>query len=497
MIHPPLIERAFLHGNRVAFAGPSGGVTYEELLKKSAAVAEVLLGDVRDLNGSAVGVLVTPGPEYVVAQWGVWRAGGVKVPMCLSATESEWECSIEDSGARTLLVDAAMSVRVSEFCNRLRIRMVLLDSENHSTGIGLPEVTADRDAMILYTSGTTSRPKGVVTTHRNIRSQIESLVEAWEWRDADVIPLFLPMHHIHGIINVVGCALWSGARVEAFPRFDLAEIFARVSAGAYSLFMAVPTIYVKMIQAIEAMEVGLLKPLLEGFAGMRLMVSGSAALPVTVYERWRELTSQCLLERYGMTEIGMALSNPLRGERRPGAVGSPLPGVSVRLMGEGGRVVGAAEGLPGEIQVRGPGVFRCYHGRSEATHESFDDEWFKTGDMAVIESGYYRIMGRLSVDIIKSGGYKLSALEIESVLLEHSVILECAVIGLPDETWGEAVTAIVVPRVGSSIELGDLRAWCKERMSAYKIPQRLRVVDALPRNAMGKVTKSAVRALFD
>jgi len=181
--------------------------------------------------------------------------------------------------------------------------------------------------------------------------------------------------------------------------------------------------------------------------------------------------------------------------RKGGAVGVPLPGVDVRLKTEAGALV-TREDEPGEIQVRGPGVFRAYWNRDAATAESFDDGWFRTGDMAVIERGYYRIMGRLSVDIIKSGGYKLSALEIEAALLEHPDIRECAVLGLPDDTWGEAVTAVVVLKPGASLELPTLRDWCKGRLSVYKIPHRLRVVAELPRNAMGKVTKPAVRALF-
>ncbi len=218
-------------------------------------------------------------------------------------------------------------------------------------------------------------------------------------------------------------------------------------------------------------------------------------MPASVHEQWNALTGQKLLERYGMTEIGMALSNPLYSERRPGAVGVPLPGVEVRLKSESGAIV-TAEDEPGEIQVRGPGVFRVYWKRPEASAETFDGDWFRTGDMAVLERGYYRIMGRLSVDIIKSGGYKLSALEIEAALLEHPHIGECAVIGLPDDTWGEAVTAAVVLDQAAVLDLPALREWCKGRLSVYKIPQRLLVVAELPRNAMGKITKPAVRALF-
>ncbi len=218
-------------------------------------------------------------------------------------------------------------------------------------------------------------------------------------------------------------------------------------------------------------------------------------MPASVHEQWTALTGQKLLERYGMTEIGMAISNPYRGERRPGAVGTPLPGVDVRLKAESGAIV-TTEDEPGEIQVRGPGVFRSYWNRPEASTDSFDEGWFCTGDMAVLERGYYRIMGRLSVDIIKSGGYKLSALEIEAALLEHPHVAECAVIGLPDDTWGEAVTAVIVLTGNDKLDLTTLRQWCKGRLSVYKIPHRLRVVNELPRNAMGKITKPAIRALF-
>lgn len=281
--------------------------------------------------------------------------------------------------------------------------------------------------------------------------------------------------------------------IEPFAKFDAATILDRVRADAYTVFMAVPTIYVKLIQSLEAALPADRAAFVAGFARMRLMVSGSAALPASVHEQWTALTEQKLLERYGMTEIGMALSNLLHGERRPGSVGVPLPGVDVRLKSESGAII-TGENEPGEIQVRGPGVFAAYWNRPEATAESFDGGWFRTGDMAVIERGYFRIMGRLSVDIIKSGGYKLSALEIEAALLEHPGIHECAVVGLPDDTWGEAVTAVVVLKPGASLELPALREWCKSRLSVYKIPQRLRVVPELPRNMMGKVTKPAVRA---
>lgn len=491
----PLIARAHLHRDRIAFRAATVAHTYQNLIERSATLASALLGEEKDLNEARVALLVAPGFEYAAAQWAIWRAGGIKLPICLSATEPEWEYALTDAGVSILMADAAMAGIISPLCAKLGVRLLNVDSITAAPEKPLPEISPERRAMILYTSGTTSTPKGVVTTHANVQAQIESLVTAWEWSAADRIPMFLPLHHIHGIINIVCCSLWSGATIEPFSRFDLPVILDRVRADAYTLFMAVPTIYVKLIQALETASPADRAAIVGGFKRMRLMVSGSAALPASVHKKWTALTCQKLLERYGMTEIGMAISNPLHGERRPGAVGVALPGVEVRLKNETGVIV-TGEDQPGEIQVRGPGVFRAYWNRPEASAESFDEGWFRTGDMAVRERGYYRIMGRLSVDIIKSGGYKLSALEIEAALLEHPNIRECAVIGLPDDTWGEAVTAVVVLKNSTALELCALRDWCKGRLSVYKIPRRLLAVNELPRNAMGKVTKPAVRALF-
>jgi len=491
----PLITRARAHATAVAFRSPASDTTYQQLLDRSAALASTLLAGQADLQEARVALLAPAGPGYVAAQWGLWRAGAVKVPICLTATEPEWAYALTDSGASAVMADAASARKIAPLCARLGLRLIDLDAPAGPAG-PLPAVAVDRRAMILYTSGTTSKPKGVVTTHAHIAAQIDSLVQAWAWQATDRIPLFLPMHHIHGIINVTGCALWTGATIEPFAKFDQPAILDRVKADAYTLFMAVPTIYVKLIQALEAAAPAERAALVAAFGRMRLMVSGSAALPASVHEQWTALTGQKLLERYGMTEIGMALSNPLHGERRPGAVGQALPGVEVRLKAESGEII-VGEDTPGEIQVRGPNVFTEYWGKPAATAECFEpDGWFRTGDMAVRETGYYRIMGRLSVDIIKSGGYKLSALEIEAALLEHPDIAECAVIGLADDTWGEAVSAAVVTKGGAALALPALREWCKTRLSVYKVPQRLAVVKELPRNAMGKVTKPALKSLF-
>jgi malonyl-CoA/methylmalonyl-CoA synthetase len=344
--------------------------------------------------------------------------------------------------------------------------------------------------MILYTSGTTNRPKGVVTTHSNIACQITTLVDAWEWSSDDRILLCLPLHHVHGIINVVSCALWSGATCETLLRFDANVVWDCIAGGGLTLFMAVPTIYAKLIAAWDAASPERRAVLSAACSGLRLMVSGSAALPVSTLERWKEISGHTLLERYGMTEIGMALSNPLRGEKVPGSVGTPLPSVEVRLVGENGEPVAA--GMPGEIEVRGPSVFAEYWGKPEATREAFRDGWFRTGDTAVIEDGRYRILGRTNVDILKTGGHKVSALEIEETLRRHPAIAECAVVGVPDPEWGERVAAAVVLSGGNALDLVSLRTWAKEMLATHKVPSRLLLVDALPRSAMGKVMKPAL-----
>jgi malonyl-CoA/methylmalonyl-CoA synthetase len=348
--------------------------------------------------------------------------------------------------------------------------------------------------MIVYTSGTTARPKGVVTTHANIGAQVAALVEAWEWRPTDRLLLALPLHHLHGIVNGLGCALAVNATCEILPVFEAATIWDRFSSGEITVFTAVPTMYHRLIAAWDAAPPAEQRTWSKGAGRARLMMSGSAALPVQTLERWREITGHTLLERYGMTETCMVLSNPLRGERRPGSVGTPLPGVEVRLVDESGAVV--PEGTSGELEIRGPGVFLEYWQRPVETQAAFRGGWFQTGDIAIVERGAYRLLGRTAVDIIKTGGFKVSALEIEELLRLHPCIAECAVVGVADDEWGERVSAAVELRDGATLSLADLQLWAKPRLAPYKIPRDLRPLAALPRNAMGKVTKPEVAALF-
>jgi len=488
----PLIQRAEIHRDRTAIAAGGKTFSYRELLGASARVAGGLLGGAADLAGQRVAFLVPPAFDHVAIQWGIWRAGGVAVPLCLTHPHPELLYVIEDCGAETVVVAPDYAERLSPLAERLNLRQ----TPELSSGVELPlpEIESSRPAMIVYTSGTTGGPKGVVTTHQNIRSQIESLVEAWEWQATDRILLVLPLHHVHGIINVLGCALWSGATCEMLPRFDPEEVWLRFAARQLTLFMAVPTIYSRLAATWVSAPTARRQQWSSACNGLRLMVSGSAALPVKLFEDWQEISGHTLLERYGMTELGMVLSNPLHGERVAGHVGTALPGVEVRRVDAEGRPVVPEE--PGEIEVRGPGVFKEYWNRPLETERAWRDGWFRTGDIAVEESGTYRILGRQSVDIIKTGGYKVSALEVEEGLREHPRIAECAVVGLPDEEWGERVAAAVVLTDAATLELDELRSWAKDRIAAYKTPTRLLIVEALPRNPLGKVNKPELKHLF-
>ncbi len=489
-----LVNRARSFGSRTAILSSGGSHTYADLLATSAIAAGRLLAGREDLEEARVVFMVEPGYSHVAAQWGIWRAGGIAVPLAPTQARAECEHVIEDSRPAVVIADSAAEPVLRPLAARHGCRFEPVDDLFVGPGVRLPRIADDRRAMMLYTSGTTSRPKGVVTTHANIEAQVRTLEAAWGWTADDRILEVLPLNHVHGIVNVLTCALWTGATCDVLPRFDAGQVWRRIAGGGLTLFMGVPTIYTRLIAAWEAAPASERQAMSDGCRRLRLMVSGSAALPASVLERWQAISGHVLLERYGMTEIGMALSNPLHGDRRPGFVGTPLPGVGVRLVDEEGRTVD--EGAPGEIEVRGAGVFLEYWEQPDLTRAAFRDGWFRTGDVAVVEDGDYRILGRRSVDIIKTGGHKVSALEIEEVLRSHPDVADCAIVGIADPEWGERVGAAIVLRGGRSMSLDALREWARPSLAAHKIPTRLVVVGDLPRNAMGKVTKPQVRALF-
>jgi len=491
--------RAFELTEKTAVIDESGSHTYGALLEKSGRIASGLLHGEADLKEARVCALVPPNFDYVALQWGVWRAGGVFVPLCTTHPLTEIEYAINDSDSTIV----AHQLQFKDFLSPImqnagRRKFMAITDLTAASMTTLPHVSQDRRAMIVYTSGTTNKPKGVVSTHLNVIAQVNSLVKAWEWSASDRILNVLPLHHVHGIINVLSCALRSGAECEMIPKFDAVTVWKKFVANDFTLFMAVPTIYRSLITHWNQSPDEERREMSKACKKFRLMVSGSAALPVSVMDEWRKITGHTLLERYGMTEIGMGLSNPLRGVRKPGYVGTPLPDVQVKLVAEDGEQLSPNAGKPGEIYVRGPNVFLEYWRRPEATQESFVDGWFKTGDIAVQDEvdGYYRILGRRSIDIIKTGGYKISALEIEEVFRTHPAVRECAVVGVPDEYWGERVCAALILNPGISVGENELHEWAKSRIAGYKVPKEIQIMAFLPRNAMGKVVKPELRRMF-
>lgn len=493
---PAPIQRAYQHLGRLAIVDANGEHSYSALMTSARRIAATLLEDAGDLQEQRIAFLLPRSADWVAALWGIWLAGAIAVPLPLHASASELQYIVDDTQASVLFGDEqTVSLLRPLSREHLRMRVVSVNDCSMISAKALPSLDESRAAMILYTSGATSRPKGVLTTHANISAQIECLVVAWRWSPVDRILLCLPLHHVHGIINVLCCALWAGAVCEMLPRFDAEAVWERLASGGLTLFMAVPTIYFRLIATWESANPENRRRWSAGASNLRLMVSGSAALPVSVLEWWREITGHTLLERYGMTEIGMALSNPYAGTRVPGSVGNPLPGVDVRLVNEVGAPVD--DGVVGEIEVRGPGVFREYWRQPDATRVAFRDGWFRTGDTAVVENGVYRILGRSSIDILKSGGHKISALEIEEELRTHPAIRECAVVGIEDAEWGERVGVAIVLQKEARLTLEELCQWAKDQMSTFKVPARMIQLEDLPRNSMGKVMKPAVKLLLE
>lgn len=493
-----LLARAAHWSDRIAIVSNGQHYTYGTLLEKATNVASNLLEGKADLAEERICFLVHPSFNYTAIQWGIWKAGGIAVPLCVLHPLPSLQYVIENTKATILVVEQEYVDLLSPLAQERNIRLHTVEEILKVTtrATVFPEINPERRAMILYTSGTTSLPKGVVTTHANITFQIKTLVEAWGWNINDHILNILPLHHVHGIINVMSCALWTGACCEFLPKFDAQKVWDNFVQKNTNVFMAVPTIYYKLIDYWDQASNDKKHEYSDALKKFRLMISGSAALPVPVLKKWRDISGYTLLERYGMTEIGMALSNPYSGERRAGHVGQPLPGVDIRLINETGLVT--EEQVAGEIQIKGPNVFKEYWEKPTATAEAFTaDGWFKSGDIAILNDGYYKILGRDSVDIIKSGGYKISALEIEDVLRKHTAIADCAVVGIPSSEWGELVVACLVLNEGKEApDTKTLNNWLKEVLPAYKIPRQYVVKTDLPRNVLGKVTKNTVKDFF-
>ncbi|MGZ6066747.1 MAG: AMP-binding protein [Polyangiales bacterium] len=341
------------------------------------------------------------------------------------------------------------------------------------------EVSHVNDALVLFTSGTTATPKAARLTHENLRAHSQVLHEAWRWTADDRLVHALPLHHLHGLGTSLLTARWAGAKVDLLPKFDPTLVWDAIARDA-TIYMGVPTTYAKLVRAFEEADASTRARWEKGARGLRLATNGSAAIPASIARRWEVIAGAPPLERFGMTEVGVVTSQSIDGPRVPGNSGRAVSGMEVRI------------GLEDEIEVRGRGVFPGYDDES-ITRASFRDGWFRTGDAGSIDAqGDLFVHGRLSVDVLKSGGYKLSALEIEAAIREHPEVEEVAVVGMPDEEWGDLVTAAIVPR--GELDVDRLRAFLRERLAPYKLPRRFVLRASLPRNSIGKVTKPALIA---
>ncbi len=466
-------------------------VSFAELGRRALCVAGELQR--RGLGGARIALLVTQGSRWLEAFYGVVLAGGVAVPLSPLHPETEQAWFVDTSGARAILVSEEHAAEVAAYAGG---RPVLLVEELRAGESPASQPTRDEDtALILYTSGTTGKPKGALITHANLAELARLVGEAWSWSRDDVLLYCLPLHHLHGLGIALFVSLLAGGTTRMLARFDAVQLWEEMSTA--TVLMGVPTMHKKLLDALDSAEAEVAARWRKHARGLRLVTSGSAALPVTVGERFRELQGEYPLERFGMTEIGVGTSNPLRGSRVPGSCGRTLPGMEIRIVGEDGKDVQAGEA--GEIWIRGPSVFAGYDQNEAATREAFVEGWFRSGDTATwLDEGYVKILGRTSVDILKSGGYKLSALEIEEVLRQHPAVADCAVVGLPDETWGEIAVAALIPREGRAAELSEdaVRQFAKQHIAAYKVPKRVVVLADFPRNPVGKVVKPELTRLL-
>lgn len=361
-------------------------------------------------------------------------------------------------------------------------------------------IPAARPAMLIYTSGTTGAPKGVVWTHAMVDYQVATLSDQWRWSSGDRILNVLPLHHVHGIVNVLLTALYSGAHCEMMPKFSAQKVWDAICGGEPpTVFMGVPTIYQRLIQFYDAAG-GERARMREAASRLRLYVCGSAALSVADLEAWQRISGHRILERYGMTETGMLLSNGY-DDRRPASLGVPLPGVEAKVIPDGGgREVVAWEScgeVDGVLCVRGAGVFSEYWNRTDETSAAFDSAgWFYTGDVVRMDAltGRCSMLGRESTDFINTGGFKVSALEIESAVTQHHSISSCAVVGVSDKKLGEVVACAAVLKDGELLSTVAIHDWLAKRLPMYKVPRLIHFVEAdfLPRNALGKVQKKVL-----
>ena len=453
--------------------------------------------------GDRLALQLSKSIEFILLHMATVRIGAITLPLNLAYPPDELKYFLEDSGAKLFFAMESSKGKIETILPELPDlqECVYLNPSkpeqyqslitNSSGGFDTPlrgystTFGSDDTAVIIYTSGTTGRPKGAEITHGNLNSNLDALHEAWGWQPDDILLHVLPIFHVHGLFVALHGALHAGASTKMMRAFDPQRTLEMLSNGDCTVFMAVPTIHKRLLDVPGANQFDL--------SQVRLITSGSDRLPDDLFTGYQKTFGYTLLERYGMTETGMNCSNPLNSERRIGSVGHPLPGVELRIVhSETGEIL--PDGEIGNVQLRGPNVFKGYWRQQEKTSESFSaDGWFKTGDLGLRESdGYITLCGR-SKDLIISGGLNVYPPEVERVLIEHPAVNTCAVIGCPDDEWGERVTAVVVLNEGESVSDSELIEFCRQKLAPYKSPKSAVFTNSLPRNAMGKIQKAQLR----
>ncbi|AXG82081.1 acyl-CoA synthetase [Streptomyces paludis] len=478
----PLLPALAARAQRPALRFGDRALSHAELADAAGSVAAGLTGAGR------VAVWATPTLGTAVGVVGALLAGVPVVPVNPGSGERELAHIIGDSAPTHVVADPDVMLPPA-LAALVRVAPAAAGAGS-ATERSFAEPAPESPALIVYTSGTTGPPKGVVLPRRAVAATLDALEDAWQWTADDVLVHALPLFHVHGLILGILGPLRRGGAVRHLGRFDTEGVTRELLSGA-TMFFGVPTMYHRLAEAL-----GTDPALAKALAGARLLVSGSAALPLTDHRRITAATGRRVVERYGMTETLMNTSVRADGETRAGTVGVPLRGVELRLVDEAGDAIGTYDGESvGEIQVRGPNLFTEYLNRPEATADAFTDGWFRTGDMAIRDpDGQVRIVGRKATDLIKSGGYKIGAGEIENVLLEHPGVREAAVTGEPDADLGERIVAWIVPaRDETPPSAEELAAHVAAQLAAHKRPRAVRYLDALPRNDMGKIMKRELR----
>lgn len=573
----PVFRRALLFPNRVALQDEFGIYTYAGLYQAASVLSTEIAVQLVGETECSIAYMCNNDASHVIVQWAIWMSGNIAVPLTPLHPPDMLKHFLTDSLAhlvvctqeyekvlRPITLEVGTPLLITGRDKEITAQLYQPNSpfpkpkEDNLADVGRSnEWYGNNEALIIYTSGTTSKPKGVVWTHSMLQTQIASLHSAWQYSCNDVVLHALPLHHIHGQLNSLLASLAAGARIRMIGSFAPHTVWSRLlgmgerEEAKASVFHGVPAMFARLVDAharmfADARTQEYVRAALQ--ARVRLMCAGSAPLPATLAQQWEEISGIRLLERFGMSEVGMALSNPYRPieDRAVGCVGVPLPGVSARIAAprDNSEVLeplvtvetpmtdtqisleqlglsskeffqdsasynwqaptvtkhrpDGEDVFQGELLIKGPSVFTRYWNKAPKidSKDFTPDGWFRTGDTALYSDGKFKILGRTSIDIIKTSGYKVSALQVESAVLEHPNISDVAVLGIDDSTYGEIVGCVVVLKDNTKITLKELKDVAGKKLAPYQLPKTLLVINEMPRNAMGKLDKKEIKRLF-